>query len=326
MKKIVIFDTALGTSNVGDEIILDSIEQSMDYLFDNNFAVRLATHVNNFSNLQMLRNAPKVRFFKNADLKFVCGTNLISQKRIGKVNSQWQLKMSNLPIYKDCILVGAGATTGDTKLDFLARCLYRNVLSSKYTHSVRDEQSKQLIESLGLRAINTGCPTLWKLTPDHCRQIPKKKGQKCILSVSGYKEQRDAVNDQLMIDVLKANYPDLTAWIQTTEDEAYLSALHGTEKIKRIYSLRQYQKTLCEGDVDYVGTRLHGGVFALQNYRRSIIISIDHRAEGFHESNNLPIVRRREISSHLDNIINSSWPTEIEIDLEAIEKFKGQFI
>lgn len=326
MKKIVIFDTALGTSNVGDEIILDSIQEGMEYLFDKNFSVRLATHVNNFSLFQMLRNAPKVRFFKEADLKFICGTNLISQKRIGKVNSQWQLNRHNFPIYQNCILLGVGATSSEMKFDPLAKYLYRSVLSDKYMHSVRDEQTKRLIESLGFRAINTGCPTLWKLTPEHCKKIPQQKQKKCIFSVSGYKEQQGKAEDQLMIDILKENYQDLSAWIQTTEDETYLSKLHGTKSIKRIYSLKEYQKLLCEGESDYVGTRLHGGVFALQNCCRSIIISIDHRAEGFHKSNNLPIVKRQDISSKLDHMINSSWPTEIKIDTEAIDRFKGQFV
>ena len=77
--------------------------------------------------------------------------------------------------------------------------------------------------------------------------------------------------------------------------------------------------------MDYVGTRLHGGVFAMQNFCRSLIISIDHRAEGFHKTNNLPILRREEIPDRLESLINSEFATEIILNSEAIAEFKSQF-
>lgn len=325
MKNIAIFDTALGTSNVGDEIILDSIYHNMSDVFSHGFSLRLATHVNNFSWLQMLRNNGKVHFFRNADWKFVCGTNLIAQTRVGKINPQWQLYLSNLPIYRNCVLIGVGTTKRTERLDFLASYLYRRVLSKQYLHSVRDELTKNIVESLGCKAINTGCPTLWNLTEEHCRKIPRGKADACIFSVSGYKDQIDRKQDQKMLDILCLNYDTLFAWIQTTDDESYLDSLTVKKSVKKIYSLSKYRELLQGGNVDYVGTRLHGGVFALQNGCRSIIISIDHRADGFHETNNLPILKRREIDS-LDGMINSNWSTEIKIDESAVKAFKSQFV
>lgn len=324
MHKIAIFDTALGTSNVGDEIIMDAVYRNMREQFDSGFSLRLATHVNNFSAKQILRRTNKIRYFQAADWKFICGTNLIAQKRIGKINSQWQLYPSNLSIFKNCVLIGAGTTEKQENLDFYARLLYKKVLSKQYTHSVRDELTKRIIESLGCKAINTGCPTLWGLTSEHCKLIPTKKSQSCIVSVSGYEDQIDRVRDQEMIDILLQNYKTMWAWIQTTDDEEYLSTLKGSETIERIYSLSKFRDVLQRGNVDYVGTRLHGGVFALQNCCRSLVISIDHRADGFHETNNLPILERRKIEQ-LDDVINSAWPTEIRINEEAIEGFKSQF-
>jgi len=326
MKKITIFDTALGTSNVGDEIILESIYHSMEEIFQSGFSVRLATHVNNFSALQMLRNNTKVKFFKEADWKFVCGTNLISQNRIGKVNAQWQLHLSNLPIYENCILIGAGATTGVEKMDPLASFLYRHVLSDTYIHSVRDEQTKKLLESIGKKAVNTGCPTLWKFTPEFCRRIPQNKAENCIISVSGYMDQQNREIDQQMVDIVRKNYRAVWAWIQTTEDEKYLKSLRDTEDIKRIYSLRQYSNMLLQADVDYIGTRLHGGIYALQHCCRSIIVSIDHRAQGFYKTNHIPIIQREDIENRLETLIRSRMETNIVVEQEAIQTFKGQFV
>lgn len=324
MKKIVVFDTALGTSNNGDEIIMESIHNEFKELIDNNFSLRLATHVNNFSFLQMCRNNGKINYFKNADYKFIFGTNLIAQKRIGKVNSQWQLKLSNIPIYEGCILVGAGCTFGGDKTDALAKMLYKKVLSKKYYHSVRDEQTKKVVESLGVKAINTGCPTLWCFTPEFCNEIPETKAEECIITVSGYADQFDTQMDQKMIDIVKSNYKKVYCYIQTTEDEKYLNKLKNTEDIVRVYSLNKYKEILNTKDIDYVGTRLHGGIYAMQNKCRSIIISIDHRARGFYETNNIPILERNSMDK-LDNMINSKFKTEIRINQKAIDSFKNQF-
>lgn len=322
----IIFDTAICTSNLGDEIILDAIRRNMKEVFDNNFMLRLSTHSNNFSFMQMMRNNKKVNSFSNAKYKFVCGTNLISQKRIGKINAQWQIHPYEIPIFRNSILIGAGTTDGSENMDFYAEYLYKKVLSSKYMHSVRDELTKRVIESLGLKAINTGCPTLWELTPEHCREIKKSKSENCIITVSGYADQKDKSADQAFIDIVKKNYNKLYAWIQTTEDEKYLCSLKGTKNIRKIYSLSKYREILLKGNVDYIGTRLHGGVFAMQNKVRSLVISIDHRAEGFHEKNNIPIIRRKNIENNLEKIINSDFETKIINDYDAINKFKSQFI
>lgn len=322
----IIFDTAICTSNLGDEIILDAICRNMKEVFDNNFMLRLSTHSSNFSFMQMMRNNKKINYCSNAEYKFVCGTNLISQKRVGKINTQWQIHPYEIPIFRNSILVGAGTTDGSEKVDFYAKYLYKKVLSDKYMHSVRDELTKRVIESLGFKAINTGCPTLWELTPEHCREIKKSKSENCIITVSGYADQKDASADQVFVDIVKKNYNKVYAWIQTTEDEKYLYSLKGTENIEKIYSLSKYREILRNGNVDYIGTRLHGGVFAMQNKVRSVVISIDHRAEGFHEKNNIPIIRRKNVESNLERIIHSDFETKIINDYDAINKFKSQFI
>ena len=326
MKNLVIFDTAVGSTNLGDDIILDSIYENMDYLFSNNFALRFGTHITNFTFAQMLRNNGKVKYCKDADLKFICGTNLLSQKMLGMVNAQWQLHLSSIPIYKGCVMIGVGATDGGEKVDIYAQRLYKSVLSKQYVHSVRDEQSRKIVESLGLKAINTGCPTLWQLTPEHCEGISVKKAENAIFTVSGYEAQRDSEIDAQMISILERQYKKLWCWIQTSQDRDYLYELVGENtKINCIYSLSEFRKILREENVDYIGTRLHGGVFALQNSVRSLVISIDHRARGFHEKNNLPIMERKDVPNKLESWINADNKTKIWIDEKAIGEFKAQF-
>ena len=329
MKKIALFDTALGSSNLGDEIIFDAAKRNMQEVLDGHFSLRLATHVNNFSMKQMLHRNSKIRYFQEADWKFVCGTNLLAQTRWGKINSQWQLYPSNLSIYRNCVLIGAGTTEKTEKPDFYARLLYGKVLSREYVHSVRDELTRRIVESLGCKAVNTGCPTLWELTPEHCSAIPAGKSGSCIVSVSGYRHQTDPRRDAAMLRIVRRNYDHVLAWIQTTDDREYLHYLEaslGMEPLPGIYSLNALRKVLQSGNVDYVGTRLHGGIFAMQNYCRSVIIGIDHRADGFLETNNLPVIPRRNVELELEDRINSRFATEIRIDSGAIELFKSQFI
>ncbi len=329
MKSIVIFDTALGSGNVGDEIILDAVKRNMQDVFDQFFSLRLATHVPNFSKtllfLSKIRRNRKIEFYKKADLKFICGTNLIEQKGACRPKSQWALYPYNLGLYQNSVLIGAGTKSEDPDLSLISTYLYKRVLSKEFLHSTRDELTKQLIENLGFRAVNTGCPTIWELTPDLCERIPRKKADACILSVSGYKSQRDPVRDQAMINILKKSYKKLWIWTQTIMDEEYVRSLHGTEDMECICSLEKFRTVLRHNDADYVGTRLHGGIFALQNQVRTIIVGIDHRAEGVHMTNNIPMVSRLNVETELEDRIHSSWNTEIRNNEAEIARFKEQF-
>lgn len=325
MKNAVIFDTALGTGNIGDEIIFDAISRNMSSVFDSCFTLRLATHVSNFTALQLLKPTPKIRYFQNADYKFICGTNLIDQRESGRVHSQWALYPTNLSLYKNSILVGAGTRFKQTELNFIAREMYSRILSHDFAHSVRDELTKTIIENLGFEAINTGCPTLWEFTPERCGEIPRDKADNCIFSVSGYDSQQDREKDQRMVDIVSRNYRRKWAWIQTIKDETYLESLSGTEDIERIYSLNAFREIAKRGDADYVGTRLHGGIFAMQNNCRTIIIGIDHRADGFNKTNHIPVVRRKDLETKLEHAINTSFETRIVIDEERIRQFREQF-
>ena len=78
--------------------------------------------------------------------------------------------------------------------------------------------------------------------------------------------------------------------------------------------------------VDYVGNRLHGGIFALQRKRRAIIVAIDYRAREMAKDYSLPLVERDSIETDLADLIESSWSTAIHgLDFDRIEKWKAQF-
>ena len=71
-------------------------------------------------------------------------------------------------------------------LDFLLKIL----LSKTYLHSVRDEYTKDMLERIGIKnVINTGCPTMWSLTEEHCKQIPIKKSNSVVFTITDYNKK-----------------------------------------------------------------------------------------------------------------------------------------
>ena len=325
MKRVVEFDTAIGTSNLGDEIILECLRSEMRFLFDQCFVIRYATHLKNLPASLYVKGGVKLDFTAKADYKLIMGTNLLSRD-LRRTNKQWPLTGTNVWLYEHSILAGVGTTLSAGEPTPYSRRIYGRILRRDFKHSVRDEESKRFLEGMGFEAINTGCPTLWSLTPEFCRTIPTGKADRVVFSLSGYGGQKDAARDAELLNVLREEYGELYFWCQTSQDEAYLDTFPGTEDIRRIYSLDQYERLLNEGNIDYIGTRLHGGIYALRHGVRSIVIAIDHRARGFHESNNLPICERKDVARELGAMIRSDFPTEIRLDLDAIESWKAQFL
>lgn len=325
MKKVGIFDTAIGTSNNGDEIIYQSSIKGLKSILDNSFSLRLGTHIANYDKKQMKKDNFKINYFTNdCDLKFVMGTSIVLEKLSG-IHRQWMLFDYNKKLYKDVILVGVGKNILYDSIDSSTAKIYKSILNNQYKHSVRDEFTKKVLEDIGIDSIVTGCPTLWEFDKDKCELIPKSKSDACIISLSGQKKYHNIEADQQLINIVNNNYSKVYVWIQTLADEPYFDSFENISNIEKIYSLSKYEDILNKGNVDYVGTRLHGGIFAMQHNVRTIIIAIDQRAIGMYESNNIPILKREEINN-LHFLINSSFKTDIKIDNNKISSFINQFL
>lgn len=322
LENIILFDTSIASTNKGDTIIMQAIKDNLhDYLRDK-YVINFPTHTTCFSLFQS-KFWWKSKYVKNADLKIVCGTNLLAKKMSYPFNN-WNINLLNTGSLKDCILMGVGSSAVNKKPDLYTNMLFKKVLSKDYIHSTRDDDAKEYLESLGLRAITTGCPTLWKLTKDLCAKIPHSKASKVIISFSG--DNRDYENDQYLIDVCKKHYEKIFVWVQTVHDMAYLNELKGLEEAEFIYAdLEKYDEILCQQDIDYIGTRLHGGIFAMQRRKRAIIIAIDNRATNMNKVNNLNCIQRKDVKQKLEEKILSEFETDVKINIDNIEIWKSQF-
>ena len=90
-------------------------------------------------------------------------------------------------------------------------------------------------------------------------------------------------------------------------------------------NLAAFEDKLSESDIEYVGTRLHAGIKAMQKWKRSIIIGIDNRAIEMWKDFNLNVIKRSELKSWLHDMINGDLVTNLEVDFDRIKLRKAQF-
>ena len=148
--------------------------------------------------------------------------------------------------------------------------LLKSILSKDIIHSVRDSYTEKMLKSIGIEnVINTSCPTMWNLTEEFCLQIPKSKGESVVVTLTDYK--KDYKRDIQLIKILKNCYDRIMFWPQGSGDLEYFNELdlnnHG-----EILScnLSVFNDVLENDGVDFVGTRLHAGIRALQKKKRTI--------------------------------------------------------
>lgn len=323
----MLLDTSVGTSNVGDFIIMECVRKELAPLLENSFVYNLPTHLPAFNGLAVWKNSLSVQRYSECDLKFAGGSNLLVKNLLTHY-PQWNISPFNSKPLKGVITVGVGAGRGkNSEVNFFTKWLYKRILNHEFYHSVRDERSKLFMESLELKAINTGCVTMWMLTPEFCETIPTRKTERVVFTLTA--KALDASvdeRDQATIDILKRNYREINFWVQGDEDMMYFEKFKNTDGIRIIPPNKNaYDALLTNNDIDYVGTRLHGGIYAMRHRRRAIIIAIDERASAINKSNHLNCLRRRDVPEQLESMIQSEFHTDIKMDFDAIQRWKTQF-
>ena len=314
---VIRFDTSLDTENLGDYIIMHYCGKILDEMFPEYSTINIGTH--------LMPTDEQELAVKQTKYKFVCGTNLLTSH----IEHHWRWilpdgvrrKMN----YRNVILMGVGwGEYQDTCSDY-SRMIYRAMLNPCVLHSVRDQYTLRKLQQAGFKnVINTGCPTTWALTPELCCEIPTQKANEVVTTITDYR--RDPERDNEMLAILSRNYEHVYLWLQGKHDEEYLQTLAVPVNLTTIpASLEAYEDVLRKGGVDYVGTRLHAGIHALNHKIRSIILAVDNRATEMGRDVNLPVIQRDAIAEELEAKINTDFCTQININQENIERFKSQF-
>ncbi|EEX95049.1 capsular exopolysaccharide biosynthesis protein (Wzm) [Vibrio orientalis CIP 102891 = ATCC 33934] len=322
--KLGVLNTSIVSTNLGDEVIMNSAQQELVELFPLAQKVQFPTH----------ERLTRVGFKRQREVSvnFLCGTNCLNSHMLFK--RQWNVGFVNTFLMAPTVALGVGWGSYEGDPDIYTRSLLKRMLSDSHLHSVRDSYTESKLRACGIgNVINTGCPTLWRLTPSSLSLISSKKGKDVVFTLTDYRPNREA--DAVMISVLQHLYRKVYFWIQGSKDFEYYQLLpieHSVievispsiDSITQLFSLNP--------ELDYVGTRLHGGVLALQHHKRSIIIGVDNRAKEKQKDFGLPVIFRPEVATELDNykralIDRVEMPLEVSlrIPFENISTWKSQF-
>lgn len=309
---ILLFDTSIDSGNLGDYIINDYCNQILEEINIYPFA-KVATH--------RKQTNEELKMLSKPSLKLVTGTNILSSK----IYSQW-IRPSKLKLQDNVLLMGVGWTDYNTNVTYLSKRYYNKILNKNMKHCVRDRMTKKVLNKIGIEnVLYTGCPTMWKLTPEFCKQIPSVKADNVVCTITDY--SRDSDNDFLMLDILLENYEKVYFWPQGRFDLEYINSYHYKDKVIILNeSLESYDDLLKkEISLDYIGTRLHAGIRALNNRIRTLVIAIDNRSKEISNDTGLHTIERKDIATKLKKQIQSDYSTEINLPFNAIKEWKEQF-
>lgn len=314
MKIICTFNTFIASRNTGDKIIMDSVKRELQEIFPNDFHYDVTSHEHLLLDSHLL--------LQKADHKIVGGTNMLSSNM--PFYNQWKITWLDGLFLSDVTLMGVGWWQYQSKPNIYTRTLLKKVLSSKKIHSVRDQFTADMLQSIGIsNVVNTTCPTMWKLTPSFCKKIPKKKANKVVFTLTSYK--KDQKHDKAFVQALRNEYKSVIFWPQQPDDLSYFSAFKNVSDIEVLApNLFSFDAFLEKNKTDYVGTRLHAGIRALNKTKRSLILAVDNRAKEISRDTNLPVIERSDTSA-ITKWINTSEKTSIVLPTKNIKTWKQQF-
>lgn len=311
----VLLDTAMDSENLGDFVIMDACNSICTEMMPDKEFKHVSTHQYR-SEMESLHRK----------IKILCGTNILYQKM--EDQQQWMLP-KDLTSYDQVCLLGVGMN--DIMIDQSAtpytKKLMKALLKPDVYHSVRDSKAERKLREMGFEnVINTACPTMWQLTPEHVAAVPKEKGRCVLTSVTDYNV--DLENDKYLLELLREEYEEVYIWPQGTRDVEFV--------LSKVIDLNEYHiiepkienlnAILSRKDMDYIGTRLHAGIRALSMGRRTLVITVDDRARQIGIDTGFPTMERTELKEKLRTWINTPTNYQITLPWENIQKWKEQFV
>lgn len=313
----ILLDTSLGTRNAGDAIIMYYAERQLGRLFSLNGIPRLPVH----------GGSVRANFPLKGHIKILCGTNALNTH----MNRYHSIALPmNREAYANSLLlfaVGLGIDANQVDFNSFTSRFLKNILTTDYVHSVRDEHTKEALSKIGIDKVeNTSCVTMWGLTESFCATIPTCKHKSVLTTITDYGFDPDL--DGYMLSTLLKHYENVYLWVQGSDDERCVKSLGSlASKVQLIHGGLQGLEQFVDGhaDFDYFGTRLHCGIFCLNHGIRSRIVSIDNRAADIATDTNLPVVQRSDLRDRMVDLIERDSVFDIHIPTKAIERWKSQF-
>lgn len=310
---ISIFDITVCDFNIGNRIIMEAVYKHLYDLFPSETVITLP-YWEPFSPLTL-------DYIQKSAYLFFGGGNVLTSDM---ADLWWGVTKENLPKVKNTILMGVGWWKYQHKPSPEVAQMLQSALHRTCDHAVRDTYTKEMLAAAGIsNVLVTGCPATWSLTPEICRAIPEEKADEVLCTFSA-DYAPDPVRDGTILRALMRHYDVVHFWPQGPTDGPYIQKL-GQACHVLPSNLPALDRFLAgHNHLDYVGTRLHAGIKALQHGKRSLIVAIDNRAREQQRDFNLPVILNDELDE-LDDRIRARRKCELRIPVAAIEKWKMQF-
>lgn len=316
MKTISLLDTSINNYNLGNLIIMDSIELIMDEIFSNEFVYKMQA--------SEAFGKTSIRHFNQSDYIFFGGTNALTSN-INK-EKYFGFSVINLIYFNRLLLLGVGWWQYQKKPNLYTKLFLKRMLDTSLLHSVRDSYTQKMLKSIGIKnVLNTSCPSTWRLNKQHCNQISQTKSDSVVFTITDYNKEPEA--DSLFINLIQNKYKSTFFWPQGSGDLEYFSKLSIPlrDKITVLKpNLESFNSLIKNYRPDYIGTRLHAGIRSLQYKNRALIIGIDNRALEMARDINLDISKRGNLEK-ISFFIENDSPSLITIPNKEINEWKHQF-
>lgn len=304
-----ILDTSMESNNDGDSIIVEAILSKFPELES---ARRFPTH-------RRLTQSEE-NHAAQCDLLLVTGTNILTSNMIR--DRQWQLGFREIKAFKGrIVLLGVGWRQYQSRPKFVTKRILNNLLSSRIEVASRDQYTHEMLQSIGIRSINTGCPTTWRLPT----QLPRLGDvDECVFTLTDYNPNRNM--DTRLLERLGTLYRKINIWPQGDGDLAYIRKIQLPANVHVLERGVDSLNVALEGR-DYVGTRLHAGVRAAQRGSAALVIAVDNRGIEIGRDIGFPVVARDGGLRPFDSAYSyysDNEPT-ITIPFQSIDQWSMRF-
>lgn len=305
---ISVYDTSISDYNLGNQIIMDAVMTELYDLFPTDYIFKIPYMEITEHTLSII-NSCRYSFFG--------GTNSLNGNL--EKYSQMGINKHNYKKIHNFVSLGMGWWQYQVKYSGFSKKLLVALFNNGVKHSVRDEYTKGMLSNIGItNVINTGCPTLWRLKKNG---YPQKMAENVIFTITDY--NKNLLRDEFFLGIITKLYKHKYCFIQGAGDIDYIKSIDLLKNIEFISPcLKKYDEFLDTNDVDYIGTRLHAGIRALQHGKKALIIGIDNRALEMKRDFNLPVIPSEKISD-----IHEYLNTKIELSIPdmRIDEWKRQF-
>ena len=251
----------------------------------------------------------------------LAGANILANKPYANPYV-WRPRLLSLLHRHYAVLFGVGWWQYQDDPTLATRVFYRYLLRRQgVLHSVRDSYTETMLRKCGVSNVRcTGCPSMWNI-PDTL-VFDRAKPDAVVFTLTDY--NRNPECDHRLLEILLSEYADLYFFPQGIDDATYLRQCCEHSALTRITilerSLKAYDRLL-SGNIDYVGTRLHGGIRALQRGKRAFVIAVDNRAAEISRDTNLPVVDRTALTA-LPEKLNSCFSFTLKSRNAEVTEFR----